>query len=38
MKAAIEFIEKKYGINYKEKLLKNSEFFFSKIVCKGEYI
>jgi protein-tyrosine phosphatase len=36
MKSAIEFIEKKYGTQYKEKLIRNSQFFFSKIVDKGD--
>ena len=38
LKAALEFIEKKYGKDCKEKLIRNSEFFFSKIVCKGENV
>lgn len=36
LKAALDLIEKRFGKEYKEKLIRNSNFFFSKIVCKGE--
>lgn len=36
MQEALEFIEKKYGSEYREKIINNSEFFYNKIIAKAE--